>query len=190
MTRVGSVVEDVPVWLPQHHRSTYVGGLVEPVGGPDLRRHVELEGIEPSTSFSPGAGDRRCRVPDNSYRLERELLCRKLSNRLEGETVDDTSREDMWKGLQKGLHSDDRLSLVGAHLSPISAQLENYLKDLEQAREHLDEDLRLVGQGREFDSPHVSWPIRQSIDNAIGNVRVALQLVKQAQEAIVSVFPT
>ena len=104
--------------------------------------------------------------------------------------MDDTSREDMWKGLQKGLHSDDRLSLVGAHLSPISAQVENYLKDLEQAREHLDEDLRLVGQGREFDSPHVSWPIRQSIDNAIGNVRVALQLVKQAQEAIVSVFPT
>ena len=95
--------------------------------------------------------------------------------------MDDTSLEDMWKGL----HRDDRLSLVGAHLSPISAQLENYLEDLEQAREHLDEDL-----GREFDSPYVSWPIRQSIDNAIGNVRVALQLVKQAQEAIVSVFPT
>ena len=100
--------------------------------------------------------------------------------------MDDTSLEDLWKEL----HRDDRLSLVGAHLSPISAQLENYLEDLEQAREHLDEDLRLVGDGFEFDSPHVSWPIRQSIDNAIGNVRVALQLVKQAQEAIVSVFPT
>ena len=95
--------------------------------------------------------------------------------------MDDTSLEDLWKGL----HRDDRLSLVGAHLSPISAQLENYLEDLEQAREHLEEDL-----GRQFDSPYVSWPIRQSIDNAIGNVRVALQLVKQAQEAIVSVFPT
>ena len=100
--------------------------------------------------------------------------------------MDDTSLEDLWKEL----HRDDRLSLVGAHLSPISAQLENYLEDLEQAREHLDEDLRLMGDGFKFDSPHVSWPIRQSIDNAIGNVRVALQLVKQAQEAIVSVFPT
>ena len=95
--------------------------------------------------------------------------------------MDDTSLEDLWKEL----HRDDRLSLVGAHLSPISAQLESYLEDLEQAREHLEEDL-----GRQFDSPYVSWPIRQSIDNAIGNVRVALQLVKQAQEAIVSVFPT
>ena len=95
--------------------------------------------------------------------------------------MDDTSLEDMWKGLNR----DDRLSLVGAHLSPISAQLENYLEDLEQAREHLDEDL-----GREFASLYVSWPIRQSIDNAIGNVRVALQLLKQAQEAIASVFPT
>lgn len=95
--------------------------------------------------------------------------------------MDDTSLEDMWKGL----HRDDRLSLVGAHLSPIAAQLENYLEDLEQAREHLDEDL-----GHQFDSPYVSWPIHQSIDNAIGNVRVALHLVKQAQEAIVSVFPT
>ena len=95
--------------------------------------------------------------------------------------MDDTSLEDLWKGL----HRDDRLSLVGAHLSPISAQLENYLEDLEQAREHLEEDL-----GRQFDSPYVSWPIRQSIDNAIGNVRVALQLLKQAHEAIASVFPT
>ena len=30
------------------------------------------------------AGDRRCRVPDNNYRLERKLVCRKLSKQLEG----------------------------------------------------------------------------------------------------------
>ena len=40
----------LPVWLPQHRRSTHVNGLVEPVRGPDLhRRSARLEGLEPPT---------------------------------------------------------------------------------------------------------------------------------------------
>ena len=40
----------LPVWLPQHHRSTHVNGLVEPVRGPDLRRRVaRSKGLEPPT---------------------------------------------------------------------------------------------------------------------------------------------
>ena len=40
----------LPVWLPQHRRPTHVGGLVEPVGGPDLRRRLaRSEGLEPPT---------------------------------------------------------------------------------------------------------------------------------------------
>ena len=40
----------LPVWLPQHRRSTHVNGLVEPVRGPDLRTcSARLEGLEPPT---------------------------------------------------------------------------------------------------------------------------------------------
>ena len=48
--RAGKAGVWLPVWLPQHHRPTHVGGLVEPVGGPDLRRRVaRSEGLEPPT---------------------------------------------------------------------------------------------------------------------------------------------
>ncbi len=90
-----------------------------------------------------------------------------------------STEEDFWKELNAG---QPRMSLIGAHLSPIRGQLADYLRDLEKARKHLNEDLGDLGD--------LGWPISQSIDNAIGNVRVALQLVEQAQDAIVSVFPT
>ena len=43
----------LPVWLPQHRRSTHASGLVELVRGPDLRRRVaRSEGLEPPTAVS------------------------------------------------------------------------------------------------------------------------------------------
>jgi hypothetical protein len=40
----------LPVWLPQHRKSTHVNGLVEPVRGSDLRKRVvRSEGLEPPT---------------------------------------------------------------------------------------------------------------------------------------------
>ena len=96
--------------------------------------------------------------------------------------MDESSSSDLdpWKGIQE---SCGYPTLIGAHLSPIRDQLGAFLADLEQARENLAADLEHMHR-----SP--DWPIEQSIDNAIGNVRIASQLVDQAQEAIVSVFPT
>ena len=40
----------LPVWLPQHHRSTHVNGSSKPVGGSDLHKLLaRLEGLEPPT---------------------------------------------------------------------------------------------------------------------------------------------
>ena len=40
----------LPVWLPQHQKSTHASGLVEPVGGSDLHKHLaRLKGLEPPT---------------------------------------------------------------------------------------------------------------------------------------------
>ena len=48
--RAGKAGVWLPVWLPEHRRPTHVGGLVEPVGGPDLRRRLaRSEGLEPPT---------------------------------------------------------------------------------------------------------------------------------------------
>ena len=91
---------------------------------------------------------------------------------------------DMWKKIQERFGYP---TLIGAHLSPISDQLGAFLADLEQARENLDADLKFSGIDEDTD---LDWRVRQSIDNAIGNVRIASQLVDQAQQAIVSVFPT
>ena len=91
---------------------------------------------------------------------------------------------DMWKKIQERFGYP---TLIGAHLSPIGYQLGAFLADLEQARENLDADLKFSGIDEDTD---LDWRVRQSIDNAIGNVRIASQLVDQAQQAIVSVFPT
>jgi hypothetical protein len=93
---------------------------------------------------------------------------------------------DPWKGIQEIIGYP---TLIGAHLSPIRDQLGAFLADLEQAREHLADDLEKRVNDGNMDEGN-SWPIEQNIDNAIGNVRIASQLVDQAQEAIVSVFPT
>ena len=91
---------------------------------------------------------------------------------------------DMWKEIQESFGGS---TLIGAHLSPIGYQLGAFLADLEQARENLDADLKYSGIDEDTD---LDWRVRQSIDNAIANVRIASQLVDQAQQAIVSVFPT
>ena len=75
------------------------------------------------------------------------------------------------------------------HLACRYANTKTPLADLEQAREHLADDLEKRVNDGNMDEGN-SWPIEQNIDNAIGNVRIASQLVNQAQEAIVSVFPT
>ena len=105
---------------------------------------------------------------------------------LEGPRDSESSEVDPWKGIQESFGYP---TLIGAHLSPIRDQLGAFLADLEQAREHLADDLeKRVNDGNMDEGD--SWPIEQNIDNAIGNVRIASQLVNQAQEAIVSVFPT
>ncbi len=105
---------------------------------------------------------------------------------LEGPRDSESSEVDPWKGIQESFGYP---TLIGAHLSPIRDQLGAFLADLEQAREHLADDLEKRVNDGNMDEGN-SWPIEQNIDNAIGNVRIASQLVNQAQEAIVSVFPT
>ena len=89
--------------------------------------------------------------------------------------------EDMWEELRNNMF--DRPTLIGAHLSPIGEKLEDFLGKVDEAAEHLQEDLDHAGRKDD-------WVARQLIESAVANIRIAAELVAGAQQAIVSVFPT
>ena len=93
----------------------------------------------------------------------------------------ESTPQDMWEELKNDLFG--RPTLIGMHLAPIGDQLVGFLVRVEEAAKHLEEDLEHMG--REDD-----WVARQSIENAVVNIRIASELVGRAQQAVVSVFPT
>ena len=89
--------------------------------------------------------------------------------------------QDMWEELKND--GFGRPTLIGMHLSPIGDQLAGFLVRVEEAAKHLEEDLEYMGLEDD-------WAARQSIENAVANIRFATELVDGAQQAVVLVFPT
>ena len=96
---------------------------------------------------------------------------------------DQLGEYDLWDDLF--LHLFDRPTVIGAHLSPIAEQLAEFTDRLEQGMEFIDDDL-----------DHMDY---QSLDreqarsrtlNAVAKVKTAQQLLVEAQDTIVDVFPT
>jgi len=79
----------------------------------------------------------------------------------------------------------DRPTVVGAHLSPIAEQIAEFGSRLEQGMEFIDNDLDHMDyqiQDREL--------ARLKILDAVAKVKTAQQLLVEAQNTIVDVFPT
>ena len=89
--------------------------------------------------------------------------------------------QDMWEELKND--GFGRPTPIGMHLSPIGDQLAGFLVRVEEAARHLEEDLEYMGLEDD-------WAARQSIENAVANIRFATELVDGAQQAVVLVFPT
>ena len=79
----------------------------------------------------------------------------------------------------------DRPTVIGAHLSPIAEQIAEFSSRLEQGMEFIDNDLDHMdyqSQDREL--------ARLKILDAVAKVKTAQQLLVEAQNTIVDVFPT
>ena len=89
---------------------------------------------------------------------------------------------DQWDELVLGF---DRPSVIGAHLSPIAEQVAEFGSRLEQGVEFIDDDLDHMGyqsQDREL--------ARLKVLDVVAKVKTAQQLLVEAQNTIVDVFPT